>query len=87
MALIEGGRAMRTRRTLRLWLLTAVLVAWTLAAAPTARAATGEYYVANCKSDLLNFSTSALTPHLGSSALKPKVWPTANSTSRTAEIR
>jgi hypothetical protein len=63
MALIEGGRAMRTRRTLRLWLLTAALVAASLTAVPAARAATGEYYVANCKSDLLNFSTSALTPH------------------------
>ncbi len=54
---------MRTRRTLRLWLLTAALVAATLAAAPIARAANGQYEVANCKSDLLNFSTDALTPH------------------------
>jgi hypothetical protein len=62
MALIEGGRAMRTRRTLRLWLLTAALVCSALAAAPAARAANGQYEVATCKSDLINFSTDALTP-------------------------
>src|ERR1700750_526116 len=64
MALIERGRAMRTRRNPRLWLLlAAALAAATLALAPAAHAANGEFEVANCKSDLLNFNTSALVPH------------------------
>src|SRR4051812_42351183 len=63
MALIEGGRAMRTRRTPRLWLLTAALVATTLATAPPARGANGQFEVANCKSDLVNFNADALVPH------------------------
>src|ERR1700750_3420956 len=65
MALIERGRAMRTRRNPRLWLLlAAALAAATLALAPAALAANGQFEVANCKSDLLNFNTSALVPHV-----------------------
>ena len=54
---------MRTRRNPRLWLLTAALVATILATAPRASAANGQFLVANCQSDGVNFNTSALVPH------------------------
>src|SRR4051795_2013048 len=65
MALIEGGRAMlRTRRNPRLLLLlAAALVTTTLARPPAAHAANGQFEVANCQSDRVSFSTSALVPY------------------------
>src|SRR3954453_4864773 len=73
MALNEGGRAMRTRRTLRLWLFVAALVAAALAATPVARAANGQFEIATCQSDKLNFSTGSFHPPLATLGMRVRL--------------
>src|SRR3954447_26759285 len=63
MALIDEGGQMSRARTVRSWLVASVSVLGVLLVAPAAGASGGFFVVANCKSDRLNYSTSAFTPY------------------------
>jgi hypothetical protein len=63
MALIDEGGHMSRARTVRSWLVASVSVLGVLLAAAPAGASGGFFVVANCKSDRLNYSTSAFTAY------------------------
>src|SRR4051812_26098575 len=63
MAVIDEGGRMRRPRTVRRWLVAGASILGALVGAPAASASSGFFVVANCKSDRLNYQTSAFTPY------------------------